>query len=391
MKRSARFFIVLYLLLCGETRAQTLVYSLCYSDTRASRQARFANVSPLPGLRSEEENMAMLRNARKTEIYSVSILDGRRSLLFSDENLHLEIAARASVSGRGKAYAAGVWRERRTTPIPGFYSDEGVYELSLDGSNHFRKIGDAQKQGPGALNPQGTKAAAESADAQSIFIYSVPEWRPLATLDLSKLAQTHCPDCTPASFGWLADGNRVFVDLVVAGEEDDNSAKVDHTGTYILSEDGTDIGAIPPETGAFQVAGYSHPKFIDHRFMGQLPDGRYVFLDYGVKQGKPSGQAEPFLVISGSDVKFQKHIHLNFPVGGYISPSGRYFAYLEQRQTPDYRSETHLWVMDLASGEERELASAPPPNGPNSPNPNMTLFVLGWVDQRESGEVKATQ
>src|ERR1700722_2263929 len=102
MKSTGGFIIVLFAFFCVQARAQTLVYSLSYGDTAASRQARFANVSPAPGLRPEAENLAMLRNTRKNEIYSVSVADGKRSLLFSDAGMDLEIAAAGFVSGSSK-------------------------------------------------------------------------------------------------------------------------------------------------------------------------------------------------------------------------------------------------------------------------------------------------
>lgn len=383
MKASALsvFVIASCLAMCTQPRAQTLVYALSYSETQASSRARFANVSPAPALRSEAENIAMLRNTRKNEIYSISMADGKHSLLFSDEGMHLEIRAWGSVSGAAKVYTTGVWRERRGAPTPGFYSDDGIYELSLDGSNHFRKIADDQKQGRPVLNAQGTKAAfvGWTNDKFAASIYAVPEWKLLASWDFGKLLQTHCPDCSPTSYGWMADGNRLYVSMVVAGEEDD-TAKVDHPGTYLLSGDGADLGAIPANIGVFQLDGYIHPKFIDRQFQGQSPDGRYLFLDYGAKQGKSPGQTEPFLVIAGADGKLQKILPLKFPVGGYISPSGKFLAYLESRITPNYRSELHLWVKNLETGEEKELFSTPPPGPPSSPEPNATISILGWMN-----------
>lgn len=232
------------------------------------------------------------------------------------------------------------------------------------------------------MNAQGTKAALVSwgNDKFAASIYAVPEWKLLASWDFGKLLQTHCPDCSPTSYGWMADGNRLYVSMVVAGEEDDDSAKVDHPGTYILSQDGADLGAIPANIGTFQVAGYIHPNFIERQFQGQLPDGRYLFLDYGAKLGKSPGQTEPFLVMAGADGKLQKTLPLKFPVGGFISPSGKYLAYIEHRQTPDYRSELHLWVKNLETGEDRELASTPPPGPPSSPEPNSTISILGWIN-----------
>jgi len=384
MRFGVKFAIISSFCFYAQVHAQTLVYSLSYSETQASSRARFA---PLPAQRSDAENLAILRNTRKNEIYSITVADGKRSLLFSDEGMDLETAARGSVSGSAKVYTKGVWRYYAIVPVSpanstsyrGVKSEDGIYELSLDGSNRFRKIADAQKEGRAVLNPQATKAAAESADAQSILIYSIPDWKLIATLDLTKLAKAHCPSCTPTAYGWMADGNRLYVEIVVVGEEDDDEAKADHPGTYILSPDEGDLGAIPAETGAFHLAGYVHPNFIERRFIGQLPDGRYLFLDFGAKQGMPLNQTEPFLVISGLASKPQKYFPLKFQIGGWISPSGRYLAFTERRQTPDYRTELHLWVKDLESGEEKELLSTAPPNPPSSPEPNVALFVLGWM------------
>jgi len=321
----------------------------------------------------------MVRNTRKNEIYSISIADGKRSLLFSDDGTHLEISAGDTVSRGAKAYTVGVWRERRMTPSPGLYSDDGIYELSLDSSNHFRKIGTALSRAAPVLNPQATQAAVQSADAQSILIYSVPDWKVLSTLNVAKLVQTHCPVCVTTSFGWLADGSRLFVELDVGDEDDSGTAN--HPGAYIFSAKGVDQGAIPPEVGAFHYPGYVHAQVIDRHLLGQSPDGQYLFLDYGVKQRNSDGQTAPFLVIAGSDQKSVKQFPLRFPIGTiYLSPSGKYGAYLESRQTPDYHGEPHLWVRDLNSGDEEDLLSVPPPNPPQSPTPNILLSILGWTD-----------
>ena len=211
MRFAAKLTIVLCFFPCARVYAQTLVYALSYSDTAASRRLWFANLPP-PGQRSEQQDIETLRNTRKNEIYSISISDGKRSLLFSDAGTRLEIKAWGSVSGTAKAYTEGKWRERRTTPTPGYYGGDGIYELSLDGSNNARRIADAQKQGRAILNPQGTKAAAQGADVQSILIYSLPDWKLLGTLDVAKPTRAHCPACTFVSYGWMADGNRLSVE-----------------------------------------------------------------------------------------------------------------------------------------------------------------------------------
>jgi hypothetical protein len=384
MKLSASLLTVSCLWFCTQARSQSLVYSLTYMETGASFRAHFANVSPFPGRRSDDENLSMLRGTRKTEIYSLSLATGKSALLFSDEGPHLQIMATGAVTNDGKAYIAGFWRERRTTPTPTVTSDEAIYEISLDGSNHFRKIADAQpNQPPAVLNPQSTRAAFESfKDGKFVVsIYAVPEWKLLHTWDLAKLMQTHCPACNPLSYGWLADGKRLYIELAFAGEEDEDSSPTSHPGTYFLSEDGADLGGVSPQTGALHLDGYIHPKYIERHFLGQLPDGSDLFLDHAVKKGGPFSELHPYLIVANSDPKAQKQFPLKFAIGPVVSSlSGKYLAYIEDRQTPNYRTELHLWVKDLESGAERELFAAPPPNPPASPEPNLILSILGWIN-----------
>jgi len=88
--------------MCAQAHAQTLIYSLTYTETTASFRAHFGNV-PFPW-RTPEQNLEMIRHTLKTEIYAVSVADGKRTLLFSDEGPHLEIQAVGSLTRAGKAY-----------------------------------------------------------------------------------------------------------------------------------------------------------------------------------------------------------------------------------------------------------------------------------------------
>ena len=382
LKQFASLLAVACFSICSQAPAQTVVYSLTYAETRASFQAHFANVSPFPGRRTDDENLSMLRGTRKTEIYSLSVATGKSTLLFSDDGPHLQIQAVGALAYDRKAYFLGFWREHRTTPYPTVTSDEAIYELSLDGSNHFHKITDAQpNQPPAILNPQSTRAAFQSFKDKSIVsIYSVPEWKLLHTWDLNKLMQAHCPACTPVSYGWLADGKRLYFEFTVVGDAEEESTPANHPGTYLASEDGADLGEIPPQTGALQLDGYIHPKFIERHFLGQLPDGSNLFQDYAVKKGGPASELHPYLVVANSDPKILKQFPLKFVIGRAVpSPSGKYLAFIEDRHTPDYRTELHLWVKDLLTSEEKEVFAAPPPNPPNSPEPNVNLSLLGWL------------
>lgn len=380
-KLSVNLLIVSSLLLCAQARGQTLIYALSYAETPASLHARFPR--GVIGA-SINDKLAMLRGFRKTEIYSVSIIDGKRSPLFSDEGMNLEITPTGATLGANKAYATGIMREWRTTLSPGASSEPpAIYEVNLDGSNRFRRLVEIQtNQSPALMNPRTKKAifgGFVSNGKYVVSIYDVPTWKLLHSWELG---HTHCPDCIPVSYGWLADGDRLFFNLDVGGDESSNH---DVPGTYITAEDGTHLGGIPMHVGQLQLPEYNREKEATPFLIGQLPDGDYLFRDYGLKKGplpKAPIEQESFLVITGSDFKSKKQIPLHKVHVGffYLSPSGKYSAYVEERQVPDYRTERHLWSMDLESAAEKEMLVIPPQNPPSFPEPNVSFTILGWVD-----------
>ncbi len=381
MRLSVNLLIASSLLLCSQARAQTVVYALSYAETPASLHARFPR--GVMGA-SINDKLAMLRGFRKTEIYSVSILDGKRSLLFSDEGMNLEIRPTGATLGANKAYAIGVMRQWRTTPTPEVHSEPpALYEVSLDGLNRFRRLVEIQTaQSPALLNPQTKKMVFGGFVSNAkyvVSIYDVPTWKLLRSWELT---QTHCPDCVPISYGWLADGDRLFFNLDLGGDESSNH---DVPGTYITAEDGTDLGGIPMHVGQLQLPGYNRQNDATPFLIGQLPDGDYLFRDNGLKKGplpKAPIQQEAFLVMTGPDFKSKKQIPLHKVGVGffYLSPSGKYLAYVEERQVPNYRTERHLWSMDLESGAEKEMLVTPPPHPPSFPEPNVSFTILGWLD-----------
>jgi hypothetical protein len=381
MKLRAVLVVAAFLTLCISARAQTVVFALSYADTPASFRARFPN-GALGA--SHSDDVAMLRNLRKTEIYALNLADGKRTLLFSDEGMNFEIRPNFVALGSGKAFVAGVEREWRNTTSPGVNeTPQAIYEIMLDGSNHFRRLFETkQNQSPLFLNPQGTRAvfSVDVNEQDVIFIYSVPEWKPLHTFELAKILKPHCPACTLGSYGWLADGARLFFTLGIDDDADDHSGH-NITGTYIASEEGADLGILTPETAALPSSPNVPTDYVTRNFLGQLPDGTYLFEQDPPGTGAARGSRQVVLVISDANFKTQKQFPETTRVGvGYISSTGKYLAYIEsRRQTPKWVFETHLMVKDLQSGEDKDLLTIPPQNPPSYPEPNVVLHLLGWA------------
>lgn len=257
-----------------------------------------------------------------------------------------------------------------------------MFELTLDGSNHFRRLFEINENlWPLLLNPQGTRAVfcVNVNEQMVISIYSVPDWKLLRTFELAKLLKPHCPACTLESYGWLADGARLFFTLGIDDDADDHSGH-NITGTYIASEEGADLGILTPEMVPLPPPPKGPQEVIVRHFLGQLPDGTFLFEEDAPRTGGRAGR-ERLLVISRADDKVQRQFPERTPIGvGYLSPAGKYLAYIEtRRQTPKWVWETHLMVKDLQSGEDKDLLTIPPQNPPSSLEPNVVLRLLGWA------------
>jgi hypothetical protein len=364
-----------------------LIYAVSYVDTPANFRARFSMgaIGAFPN-----DNLAMLRQRRKTEIYSVSMTDGKSSLLFSDEGMNFEVipvhGLGYPVVTRGKALVKGVEWSWRGQPRPGaMATPQGAYEISLDGSNRFRRLFDTlPDMGPIMFNPAGTRAAVYSMDSSAgeyaAFIYDASSWKKLQTLNLTKDFQRHCAACGTSFGGWLPDGNRLFFWLGPGADDPGDNGM-----NCIVSADGADLGCIPPSAGQLQLSGYTRGSDAP-RLLAQSSDGDYFFLDSASETvpppGAPRGDAD-FVVITGNDFKAAKQLQLPSPdlLDIVASSSGRYLAYFVTRLTPNSKTGYHLLLKDLQTGAEVEPYKVPPPHPPSVPEPDISVTILGWLEK----------
>ena len=369
MKRYRTVVAIVFLALFSyQTTGSSLVYSLSYKQTRESQRA-------LPPVyydpTSVPQNLMRLRNYGKTDIYLVSMPDAKTSRVFSDEGPYFEIIPPGMFGGPGamvvaenKAYASG--RERGGSSVPAIYTGRtAVYELALDASNKYRKLFEIQPEGHYAaarlfISPSGTKIGYVSVlkEHNVVFIHDVATGALLRSWDVTNLFR-QCFDCSIASVGWLADGNRLFFSSDF-GEESGPQSEV---GTYVVSEDGGVLGRLPLEQGRFQMQGYRDITGSPPVLLGQSPEGSYIFEDIARK--KPGLQSERFLVITTPDRKVLGQIPLHSSLGvslgmesRQLSGSGKFVAFSDPR-SKNYEPEEHVWGMNLKTREEKELITLP--------------------------------
>lgn len=390
------FFAALCITLGAKAaRGQTLVYMVTYVNTPASFRAQYPN-----GIfgTTQEQRVAMTRQTRKNEIWSVSLQDAKRTLLFSDDGMRFEISPAiggyAVDSTRNVTYVKAVERAWEGPPkrgTPGVYeTPKGVYEVALDGSRRFRRLFDARENMNAlTINRAGTRlafGAYENPGIYNLYVYELPSAKLLAKTNITAELQTRCGGCLPQQSGWLADGKRLFLTL----EEGDDDGVPDNvtiaTGVYIFSEDGKDLGMLPVHAGEISLPDYKRETSIAPYLVAQLQDGSYVFRDFALNKNapmKPPIELQPLLVFTGPDFHTRKVAPLE-KLGAssfQLSPDGNFLAFAEDRQLPTYKTQRHIWALNLQTDKEKELFAVPPPNPPASPQPNESATILGWLER----------
>jgi hypothetical protein len=279
----------------------------------------------------------------------------------------------------------GVEREWRTAPTPGAYSDPAaLYEISLDGSKRWRRLEQIQpSQAPAVLNLRRNKAAIESTfeDQYVISIYAVPAWKLVSRWELDRLTRKYCPDCLPMSFGWLS-GDKLFFDLDLGDEDSIDEKHHNVPGIYVASESGEDLGAFLSKTAKSGANTPALPPGAGHRFLAELANGDYLFEEWRAMERSRGTGSECFLVVASANSANPRRfpIHPRFPAGTQIAPSGEFIAFVEDRTTPQYRTERRVWLVDLESGKETEVYAAPPAGPPTALEANVTVSILGWTE-----------
>lgn len=322
--------------------------------------------------------------SKKTQIFSVDVDKKESKLVFSDENTSLALLSKRGmptnpadvlISSKNKVFAHAV--ERSLDSGKWYNSKASIYELSIDGSNQFRKIFDVlgeQSLSEMFVNPAGTKIGYINYLDQKTFIFTheTNTGRLLNKIDVSNIFL----DCFASSIGWMPDGNSLYFTLVAGDVHVTSEESYKKVGSYLIKDNGKDLVKLPESLVLLPLPKDSWRGPDPPKFIGSLPEDIYIFKDIKAKKGEGRQIIYSNIIYSiNNKTKSKEEIPLK--ISGMIdylkiSFSGEKLSFIE-KSLPD-RLE-NLWIKDLKSKEESKVFSF-------FQKPFKSYFgVVGWIEQ----------
>jgi len=303
--------------------------------------------------------------AEKTEIDSVDLDSGERTLLFSDEHASIRIIEQLyvfhwPVMAGGRLFAHAVERGR----VPAFPGNAALYELRADGSNGFRRVaGIVSDESLGDLFPKPDGRLIgyfARRGRQQLFVeVDTGTGQEVHRVDLTRTIR----DCLVASAGWLPGGG-VFFTIEVVDVDAVSPGSEKQVGTYRMDEDGRNLRRVQVIPGAPQDA---------QRMLGVASDGGYLYEDAGIDGATSITKVDPTTgrkaaVGFRSAAVARPAIRLAY----CVSPSGDRVVATKTTSTTE-NVPWVIWVRNLPQASEKQVVSIPTA-GMDGP----FVGIVGW-------------
>ncbi len=319
-----------------------------------------------------------------TKIYSLNPATKEERLVFSDENTAILLRYKGGMPGYpGEVLAASRKRlfayavDKTLKPGRWYSGKASIYELSIDGSNNFRKVLDVMGEQSltrifvtasgnkiGYINPLGSK--------RFIWIHHTGSGNLANKIEVEPIFL----DCFATNIDWMQDEERLFVSLDTGDEHVTSKESYQRVGTYIIREDGTHLMKLPAISFPPRKGFGPHPA--TPVFVGETPSGRYLLKGYRFKKGYQGTEASSFLYLLDPIARFKEEIPLKRSEGlnwFHLSHHGTYLVFIERTYQHDV---SDLWIKALDSGREERVFSLP-----NHQSKEYYLGVVGWMNVME--------
>lgn len=330
-----------------------------------------------------------------SRLFSVNLATKQARLLFSDQAAPVKLTLGVSpdlgehgrkvfVSGRKSVFAYAYGDRSSQTA-----ANTSILELSVDGSNRFRKALTALEDYMGIthqplsqvfVNPAGTLIA-------YVSYHPFDEWPTGPTLVIhergGRLVQRmdlreRLLGNYVMSIGWMPDAARLFFTLQ-AYEPHAPEAAYGRIGTYLINADGTGLARLPaalfvfPERPAFTTSSDVVPICV-----GARPDGTLLMREIAYKAGDTLPHSFLYLVDPAARSRTAVGLGRSGNLDWFrLSHDGRRVAFMENvaPMAQDGKTSFRVWVKDLESGAERMVALLPAQIGEGD-----WPTLVGWIE-----------
>jgi hypothetical protein len=319
--------------------------------------------------------------AVKTEIIAIDPETAEKYVIFSDEKASIVLVEKLyvfhfPVVAGGKLFAHAAERGK-TVPFPG---NASLYELSIDGSNLFRRICPVlgvESVGDIFINSAGTRIGYINRmnRKQYVFIHDIVTGILLSQVDITDKFL----DCYASSIGWVPRSERLYFSLETGDDHVTSEASYARVGTYLMDEGGRQLERLPAIPAA---KGFSPPQ--STRMIGVLPTGSYVFETMHFPRpstDEPNQHHFAVLKVKG-DFSYSDDISFSRAAGLYsgirvtyqLSPSGKYLS-AARLPVPSSATSSDVLLKNLETGRESTILSISK-EGFQGP----FLGLVGWID-----------
>lgn len=312
-----------------------------------------------------------------TEVFSISSEGTPSQRVFTDDSTPLLLTQPQTSAVLGsRMFTPGIERPARSN-----VRATGIYEVSLDGSERYRKIFDlpaGERIDWLTVAGDGTKMAylSLSSNALTLFIHDVKAGSLLRKLDMGKIAGP----CPVRNLGWLSDNKTLLFTLQEGADGFMEDADYKHIGLWRMQDDGTALTQLPPSFGVVQEPGYRYFRNNPPVMLGVI-DGEYL-LQVPLQKISLSPPFNSFLALSDPHSgKTTKIVLSSFLSAFTLSRSGRYIAYIQQEPSKFVGNKhivptEHVWIQPLPAGDPKEMFSME-----TGQERGMSLALIGWMGE----------
>jgi len=320
--------------------------------------------------------------AVKTEIFTIDLETAEKRVIFSDETTSIVIIQNLyvfhfPVTGGGRLFAHCAERGKMV-PFPG---NGYLYELSIDGSNRFRRICPVRgEESLGEIFVDSTGAKIGYLNRlnrkQYVFLHDVISGRLLSQIDLTDTLL----DCYVSSIGWIPRCEKLYFSLETGDDHVTSEASYGRVGTYLMDRDGQQVKKLP----ALSVAKGFSPQSRS-RMIGVLPTGQYLFEIMWISRQTSREQKDGSFALLKvkkdfteiEDIRFNRSAesYSGLPICYRLSPSGKFISAARLPVSFSVAS-WNIWLKDLKTGKERKVLSLPTKGGQGP-----FLGLVGWLNQ----------